>query len=350
MQNAIVWFKTDLRVHDNETLVKAIEQNYKIIPVYCFDEAHFKTTEFGFHKTGSFRAQFLLESLLDLDKNLRDLGSGLTVVHGKPENEIIELVKKFNVQKVFAQQEIAPEEMHKQALVQKELLKVNYQFETFKTSTLYHENDLPFLINDIPDVFTNFRKLVEKDAVIRSVFAKPTAINSPEIMPLNLPSLAQLGIENTMPDSRAVLDFKGGETATWNRLEHYFFETKSLSNYKLTRNELVGANYSSKFSAWLALGCISARSIYHEIQAYERKIIANDSTYWLVFELLWRDYFKFVMQKYGSLFFLKKGIKPAALQPRNFNLELFKKWENGQTTNDFINSIKKVLFSRVSSS
>ena len=47
MRTSIVWFKTDLRLHDNETLVRAIEQSDEILPVYCFDEDHFKTTEFG---------------------------------------------------------------------------------------------------------------------------------------------------------------------------------------------------------------------------------------------------------------------------------------------------------------
>ena len=60
IKNALVWFKTDLRIEDNETLLKAIAQSDKIIPVYCFDEAHFETTPYGFKKTGSFRAQFLL--------------------------------------------------------------------------------------------------------------------------------------------------------------------------------------------------------------------------------------------------------------------------------------------------
>ena len=67
MKTSIVWFKTDLRLQDNETIIRAISQSDEIIPVYCFDESHYKITNFGFKKTGSFRAQFLLESLLDLD-------------------------------------------------------------------------------------------------------------------------------------------------------------------------------------------------------------------------------------------------------------------------------------------
>jgi deoxyribodipyrimidine photo-lyase len=338
MKRALVWFKTDLRLHDNETLVLAMEQSDEVIPVYCFDEAHFKTTKFGFKKTGNFRAHFLLESLMDLDKNLRAVGSGLIVVKGKPEVEIAKLIEKYNVQKVYAKDEVAYEEIQTQALVQKELSKINTPLVTFNSSTLYQEEDLPFSIKDIPDVFTNFRKQVEKDSKIRAAFSKPKAINSPEIDVLNLPSLEELGLENIATDNRAVLDFEGGETASWTRLEHYFFKTKSLSVYKETRNGLVGANYSSKFSAWLALGCISARSIYAQIQHYEKEIVANESTYWLVFELLWRDYFRFVMKKYGHLFFLQNGIKTSKKNSNRHNAKLFETWKNAQTGNDFINA------------
>jgi deoxyribodipyrimidine photo-lyase len=338
MKRALVWFKTDLRLHDNETLVLAMEQSDEVIPVYCFDEAHFKTTKFGFKKTGNFRAHFLLESLMDLDKNLRAVGSGLIVVKGKPEVEIAKLIEKYNVQKVYAKDEVAYEELQTQALVQKELSKINTPLVTFNSSTLYQEEDLPFSIKDIPDVFTNFRKQVEIDSKIRAAFSKPKAINSPEIDVLNLPSLEELGLENIATDNRAVLDFEGGETASWTRLEHYFFKTKSLSVYKETRNGLVGADYSSKFSAWLALGCISARSIYAQIQHYEKEIVANESTYWLVFELLWRDYFRFVMKKYGHLFFLQNGIKTSKKNSNTHNAKLFETWKNAQTGNDFINA------------
>ena len=69
MKTIIVWFKTDLRLHDNETLVKAIAQGEAIVPIYCFDDSHFVESEYGFQKTGSFRAKFLLESVANLDEN-----------------------------------------------------------------------------------------------------------------------------------------------------------------------------------------------------------------------------------------------------------------------------------------
>lgn len=338
IKTALVWFKTDLRIGDNETLVKAIAQSKEVIPVYCFDESHFETTEHGFKKTGSFRAQFLLESLQDLDVKLRELGSGLRIVQGKPEVEIPKLVQEYKVQKVFAKREVAFEEKQTEKKVELELFKLRCEFETVSTSTLYHAEDLPFSIKDIPDVFTNFRKKTEKDATIRNPFEAPTKINSPAIPAMDLPTLESLGVTKTTIDSRAVLPFKGGESQAIQRLQHYFYDTQCLSSYKETRNGMVGGDYSSKFSPWLALGCISPRFIYAEIKKYEKQFGANDSTYWLVFELLWRDFFRFMFKKYQTKFFLYEGIKSEKVNSKSLNEKLLSQWMNGTTPSDFINA------------
>ena len=338
IKTALVWFKTDLRIEDNETLVKAIAQSEKVIPVYCFDEAHFETSVYGFKKTGSFRAQFLLESLEDLDAKLRTLGSGLRIVMGKPEVEIPKLVQEYKAQKVFAKREVAFEEKQTEKKVQTELFKLRCELDTYSTSTLYHAEDLPFSIKNIPDVFTNFRKKTEKDAEIRPPFTAPKQINSPEIPAIELPTLEDLGVSKTTIDSRAVLAFKGGESEAIQRLQHYFYNTQSLSTYKETRNGMVGADYSSKFSPWLAMGCISARYIYAEVKKYEMQFGANDSTYWLVFELLWRDFFRFMFKKYQTKFFLYEGIKLKKGNSKSLNEKLLSQWVNGTTASDFINA------------
>ncbi len=338
MRTSIVWFKTDLRLHDNETLVRAIEQSDEIIPVYCFDEAHFKTTEFGFHKTGNFRAKFLLESLADLDKNLRNLGSGLIIVRGKPECELFKLAQKYKAQKVFCKKEVAYEEKQTQLLVEKELWKAHCQLETYSTSTLYHAQDLPFALKDIPDVFTNFRKRIEKESTIREVFLKPSNIKSPFIEELCLPSIEELGLNEVIKDCRAAIDFKGGETEGYKRLNTYLFETQAISTYKETRNGMIGENYSTKFSAWLGLGCLSPREIYYELKKYEAQFLANESTYWLEFELLWRDYFRFMMKKYSNLFFQQTGLKAKNDNMHQHNIDRLLRWINGETGVDFIDA------------
>ncbi len=338
MKTAIVWFKTDLRLHDNETIIKAIANNDQVICVYCFDDSHYETTKYGFKKTGSFRAQFLLEALQDLDANLRAIGSGLLIVQGKPEIEIAKIVAEHKSQKVYAKREVAFEEKQIEKRVETELFKLRCEFETVSTSTLYHAQDLPFSIKDIPDVFSNFRKKTEQDAKIRTAFEAPNKIISPKIPEIKLPSLEDLDLEFEEIDARAAINLVGGETQAIKRLNHYFYETKKLSVYKETRNGMVGSDYSSKFSAWLAHGCISPRFIYHEIKKYEKQNGANDSTYWLIFELLWRDFFRYMFKKHQTKFFLYQGIQTGKVNSKSLNEKLLSQWINGATNQDFIDA------------
>jgi deoxyribodipyrimidine photo-lyase len=170
------------------------------------------------------------------------------------------------------------------------------------------------------------------------VFLKPIVIKSPFIDKLSLPRIQQLGLENITIDCRAAIGFKGGETEGYKRLNNYFFETQAISTYKETRNGMIGENYSTKFSAWLALGCLSPREIYYELKKYEYQFSANESTYWLEFELLWRDYFRFMMKKYSNKFFQQAGIQAKNDNLHKHNNDLLLTWINGQTGVDFIDA------------
>ena len=85
-QKGLVWFRNDLRVHDNESLTNAIQENETVIAVYFFDPRHFEETRFGFKKTEKFRAKFLIESVTALKRNLEKLNIPLLVYHQKPED------------------------------------------------------------------------------------------------------------------------------------------------------------------------------------------------------------------------------------------------------------------------
>lgn len=343
MKRSIVWFKSDLRLTDNETLMRAIEFSNEVIPLFCLDERLLNDEFIGFKRIGSFRLRFLLESVRELDNALREKGSGLVFRIGLPELIIPELVTEYNVSTVFAKKEVAHEEKVVQVAVERELWKKKCLFEDFSTSTLYHAVDLPFGIRDIPEVFSTFRKRVEKESAIRPALETPEKINSPAIAPMHLPSLIELDFEEPEYDPRAVMEFKGGEREAQKRLERYFFETRSLSNYKETRNGLIGANYSSKFSPWLSQGCISARWIYKKVKEYEQKNGANESTYWLIFELIWRDYFRFIMKKHEARLFELHGFNGNLSPGANTDPQLLENWIYGRTGDAFVDANMREL-------
>ncbi len=340
-EKIIVWFRNDLRVYDHEALHKASQkQGVQVIPFYCFDERHYEQTALGFPKTDAFRAEFILEAVQDLRKNLQDLGSDLIIRIGKPEEEILNIAQQQGIKAVYTHQEVTYEEIKTEQIIEEQLWKHRIALETFWGSTLFHLEDLPYPIQSLPDIFTQFRKSVEKRVKVRATFPKPTALAAlPEDLEKGeIPCLHTLGLENKDTDTRSVLDFKGGEAAAWQRVRSYIWEQDLLKVYKDTRNGLLGADYSSKFSAWLALGCISARGIYEQVKRYEKERISNESTYWLVFELLWRDYFRFVAKKFGNHLFFKEGIKGTLAFPLYDNEALFEKWKNGETGIPFIDA------------
>jgi deoxyribodipyrimidine photo-lyase len=337
---ALVWFRNDLRIHDHEALTKAIAKHNTIIAFYCFDERHFAKDVYGFDKTSSIRAQFLIESVQNLRDNLKKLGGDLVVRFGSPAKEIKKIVQDHDVDSIYAYKEITAEE-RKVELELAEIFSgpINY----FLGSTLYHVNDLSFDYRDTPKVFTAFRKLVEKKSSIRPTFPSPVEIHSVNnVSAGEMPTLSTLGLSAQPIDKRSVIDFKGGENAALERLQHYFFDTESLSNYKVTRNGLIGADYSSKLSAWLWNGCISPRQIYWSVKEYEKKIKKNQSTYWLIFELIWRDFFKYIALKHGNAIFKIGGINGKSEKWKE-DEQAFHRWANGMTGIPFIDANMREL-------
>ncbi|MGB3789060.1 MAG: DASH family cryptochrome, partial [Phormidesmis sp.] len=328
----LLWLRNDLRLHDHEPFHRAAQQGAEIIPLYCFDPRQFAETSFGFLKTGAYRAQFLIETVADLRKELRSRGSNLVIRHGKPEEEIPSLIKTLNIHAVYWHEEVTPEETDIEQRVEAALNRLKVTSEVYWGATLYHPDDLPFEISQLPEVFTQFRKAVEKNSQVFPTFATPEKL-SPlprEVDPGELPSLPDLGIEPNSIDAKGVLQFKGGESEGLKRLQHYFWDTDRLQTYKETRNDMLGADYSSKFSPWLANGSLSPRKIHEEVQRYERERKQNNSTYWLIFELIWRDYFRFVCAKYGHKVFRKGGIRGLPIEWQQ-DWKRFDLWRTGET-------------------
>lgn len=339
----IVWFRNDLRLHDNETLHEALQNATHVLPVYCFDTRQFGTTAFGFPKTGAIRAKFLLETVRDLKLNLQDIGSDLVIKIGKPEEIVFALAKHHKAKAVYCQQEATDEEMLVEEQLERNLDTIGVGLKYFWGHTLYHYDDLPFEIDQLPDIFTTFRKQIEEKCTVRATFPTPQQVPIVNgIQAGSLPTLPELGLTPPATDPRTHTHFKGGETQALLRLKHYLWETNLIVHYKETRNGLLGTDYSSKFSAWLANGSLSPRQIYHSIKQYETEQTANESTYWLVFELIWRDYFRYVAMKYGNDIFKQSGIMQRPT-PKNTDTTAFEHWKNGTTGIPFIDANMREL-------
>jgi len=333
----LVWFGNDLRVLDNNVLAVARQHHHHIIGVYFINPILFEENAFGFKKMDVFRTQFLLDSLRDLQAQLNKRNIPLLTYFKSPENSIKLLCESQSIKKIYKQKEWTSEEVTTKKAVQKtlgtdiDIIEVYNQF-------LYHPEDVSKVIEKIPHNFTNLRKKIEKYVAVRPeqpiLKSKQTALRCSSS---RIPTLEELGFDQMVSPTTTAFPFRGGETEALNRLKNYFFVSRKLGVYKETRNGLIGKDYSSKFSPWLANGSLSARTIYWNVKKFEQKHLKNQSTYWLIFELIWRDYFKFISMKHKNDIFKIGGILNKNYRWSHDRRKL-REWIDGKTSDDFVNA------------
>ena len=333
--NSLIWYRNDLRVDNHSGLFNAIRNSDKILGFYCFNPKMFELNELNFHKTNNYRAKFLIESVENLKTELKKNNISLIIKIGDPVEELTNIISKKNINHVYFQNEWTEEEVQEEKSLKNKCDRV--KFHSFYGQFLYDPEDLE--IQNISNVFTNFRKHCEKKIEVRNLTDSLTKLNPNNLIreDYKVPTLADLGLNDFDVDSRSAFKFKGGSDSAKERVDYYLWKSNKISYYKKTRNGLIGLDYSSKFSAWLSNGSISPIEIFWQIKDYEKNILKNQSTYWLIFELIWRDYFKYISMKYGNKIFKIGGILEKDYH-WNRDKEIFNKWINGLTDEPFVNA------------
>ena len=381
---SILWFRNDLRVQDNEAFNLANTAEI-MMPVFVFDRSHFgvdNASPYGFQRTGPFRAHFMRQAVTDLRDKLISMGSDMLIRTGNPIDVLEEVVGKLIDSKIecihfVAHKETTYEEIAVEKNIEKKLNEIanarNVRIDVHWVwgLTMHHLDDLPFNPGGtaLPRTFTSYRKWIESEEgpEVREELEIPKIILRYPfglMMKSEIPSLsddlevegAYIGQPNDypFPDHRAVMCFKGGPTHGEERVKDYIWDKYGLEVYKNTRDSSGTVDYSSKFSPWLALGCLSARSIYWNVRRFEKKEKASESTYWMIFELMVRDYFRWVSASVGKRLFAHNGYK-ARLQYSDliWNLkpgtitdvhrERLQKWIDGNTGAPFIDASMREL-------
>ena len=298
----LVWFRNDLRLHDNEMLVEAVAKSDSILPVYFFDPRYFEDARFGALKTGVARGQFLLESVTALRTAFQKLGGDILLIYGKPEDHIKELAEQFEITEVYHHREVGPEETLISTHVEDLLWTLKINLKHFIGHTLYNKEDLPFPIKDIPDVFAQFKKKTERDAMVKTCFLAPEEIAFVEVEDWGqIPDLKQLGFEwdGVKLDNYA----DGGEEAGLKHLEILLQEGSAVYQKPIPKPTADKPGFTAKISAWLAIGCVSPRKVYWMVKDAEGKHGTNANFNHMLLGLLWRDYFRFMFKKHGIGFF-----------------------------------------------
>lgn len=337
MENTCIYiFRNDQRIDDNPAFNAACQQFETLLPIYVFDTALFKTGPYGSKRYTTNKYNFLRQSLKDLHSNLQTQGLYLGYAEGDPIQILTKLKEETGIEHVCIQDEPGTYEAH--FILQ--LKQIGFIVHIYEGAELFET--LPFSIENLPFIFTDFRKKVESAGKMASTIKSyPERVAA---FDLSLTQTIQKYDESVTSIHTSEMQplFTGGETQAKQRVQNYLFETKNIRTYKETRNEMIGMEYSSKFSVWLANGNMSARYCVEQIKLHEEKWGANESTYWLIFELLWREFFRLNARKFGAALFYSSGIR-AIKTNKTRNDILLNKWKTGQTGQAFVDACMREL-------
>ncbi len=332
MQNiGIYWFSNDLRVDDNPGLQAIADDVDTLLCVYILEPEVTSQNRLAQCPKGENAKGFLHESLRALDAKLTQLGHTLWVFDGPSDVIMPHIIGQIQATHVYRSVHAGFYEATRWQHIK--LQKPWVEFKAFHSHTLFEKATLPFNLDDLPASFSKFRNQVEKHLVPEPPCDDVTLLPPPVAWQGDSVPLDASQNEHAL--------VKGGEDAAIAHVKAYFKGDHALS-YKDTRNALDGMHESTKFSPYLALGCISARRIYHTLKDFEAQREANESTYWIYFELLWREYFQWYAHSYDNKLFLFSGIKNS--KPlTSFYPNRFRAWCQGETPYPIVNACMRQL-------
>lgn len=344
--SCIHWFRKGLRLHDNPALLAALEPGAAkkmlvLRPTFVLDPWFVQNGN-----VGANRWRFLQQSLVDLDQQLRSLGSRLFVVRGSPQEVFPDLFKQWNVAKLTYETDTEPYAAHRDQQVLELATKAKVQVVQKISHTLYDLDDVLSKNNGTPPMtYQKFTGLVSSLGHPSKPLAAPDKL--PKECQLKsttddhmIPDLIELGVNGL----EACL-YPGGESEGLKRLDKYI----SVENGKWVRafekpqtspNSLEPS--TTVLSPYIKFGCVSCREMYWRLVDINKKGSHSQPPVSLVGQLYWREFF-YTVGYATENFDVMNGNAICRQIPWENNREYLNKWKLGQTGYPFIDAIMTQL-------
>lgn len=341
-----------LRLHDNPLLFSGTADNnngdatgqnpQQLVAVVCLDKAAYFSRQYGLQRANLQRLQQQLQLIDHTAQALEQFDIGLITLFGEPATEISTLARLLQVTDILA---ATPHGYREQQTIA--LLSERFAVTTLDINSLLGSADLAPELPRLPDSFSSFRK--QREPLLLVTAALPPFQPQPGqqwLTPVETAPFSE-GFMQLAPFRQTSLSAGSSEQQALQRLNDYIWQHAAISHYKTSRNGLLGDYYASKFSAALATGSLSVRFCWQQIVQFEQQQLANESTYWLKFELLWREFFRWQFRKYGKSWFSKNAIKgPLDFSKPSLNNKQqlkFNNWCAGQSGVPFIDANMRLL-------
>jgi deoxyribodipyrimidine photo-lyase len=297
----IFWFRRDLRLFDNAGLFHALNAGLPVLPVFIFDSNILSELE----DQEDRRVSFIYDAILNLNDQLVVHGSSMTVVYGKPVEEISKLLDKFHVRNVFTNHDYEPYAINRDDAVSKLLSVRGIGFHSFKDQVIFEKNEVVKPDGKYYSIFTPFSKKWKES--LKSEYLKPypseKSIKAFHYQDIGIiPSLEEMGFKKSIPQG------------VWN------LEESIIRNYSETR-DIPSLEGTTHVGIHLRFGTISIRSLVKKALAFSETFLN---------ELIWREFFMQMLWHEPRLEYECFRIEYESIKWRNSEKE-FELWCEGKT-------------------
>jgi deoxyribodipyrimidine photo-lyase len=314
----LVWFRDDLRTHDNRALTNAInkatEQNTQCLAIYYWSEQQLRS-----HGSGNNKLSAMQTALAGLNMSLARIGVPLTVVNIDSWSDIATHIASFcdkhNVNDLHFHSQPAFNEEKRDKAVSGALAE-KVKVSTYNDLNLIDPHEHTNLQGDYFKVFTAYKKSVLRrlesasvDSVAAPKFRQPIAAK-----PIKF---------ETQYTWQNPLQLAITEEEAFERFEAFLADEKAYDQSR----DIPSIRGTSRLSVALALGTITSRQILHELLLHGRS--AAQSTYFS--EIIWRDYYKYLLIHRPELSYGKAFNEKWDRFPWSSNESKFENWKSGNT-------------------
>jgi len=297
----IFWFRRDLRLHDNNALLNALKSGRKILAIFIFDKEILK--EFPFNNDR--RLTFIYDELKKLNNKLNEFGSSMLIMHEKVQNSFEQILKDFNVETVYCNEDYEPDSIIRDTEIKKYLESKAVGFSSFKDQVIFEKNEIVKSDKTPYTVFTPYSKQwklkIETQGIIN--YKSEDLLENFLKLDLRIPELEEIG---------------------YNRVDFTFPEREIketvLKNYAKTR-DFPYLDSCSRLGIHFRFGTISVREAVAKAQKH--------SEVWLS-ELIWREFFMQILWHFPHVEKNSFRKKYDLIEWSN-DEEKFEKWCRGET-------------------
>lgn len=323
----IVWFRRDLRLHDQPALTAACAECDEVIPLFVFDEPLLQSQEFG-----SACVNFMLGCLQELTSSLADRGIALQWRRGDQVEQVVQTAREWKADVVYWNHDYDPAAIRRDRQVQQRLEKLGVAARTFKDHVVFEAQEVRGATGEPLQRYSAYRarwwtKWLATTPVVQPIptaLAKKNAASLPSCKPF--PTAHELGYDSTASW------IEPGERHARKRLR--WFTEGPIHSYAQNRN-LPAIDGSSKLSPHFRFGTLSPRMAIHTAlnTLSQGGLVSRPDVLMWVDELIWREFFQQVLMAYPHVVEgpFRAVIVPPGRPPGNERDRLFRAWCEGKT-------------------